>query len=330
LVFSCSVLTFCERSVESASDTDSALKATELPAGFHFFPRTLSRYPNFGTEPARADDNVKKLDQLRANLLNLINEERSVEKVSPVVLNDLATRVATQHAEDMAKHEYVSHWGRDGLKPYHRYSFAGGTHATQENISAADNTWSTKTGDLLQDTSYLHVRLYQEKPPDDGHRRAILGPQQTHVGLGIGIDKLRLRVVELFVAKYVEVDRVSQKANPNDTFTFTGKLINPDHLLHIIEVFYEPLPKEPDIGWLRQPRSDSLPSESVVLRPKVKPPLLYADKKRGVIDVGNDGSFSAPVSLFKNEPGIYTLVAWVKCSGISKAFPATEFCVRAE
>ena len=113
----------------------------------------------------------------------------------------------------MAKHEYASHWDRDGLKPYHRYSFAGGVHATQENVSAADNTWSTKTGDLLQDTSYLHVRLYQEKPPNDGHRRAILAPQQTHVGLGIALDKLKLRVVELFVAKHLEVKSIARKVN---------------------------------------------------------------------------------------------------------------------
>ena len=68
-------------------------------------------------------------------------------------------------------HEFASHWGRDGLKPYHRYSFAGGTDATQENVSAADNTWSNKLSDLKQDTSYLHLRLYQEQPPNDGHRK---------------------------------------------------------------------------------------------------------------------------------------------------------------
>jgi len=51
-----------------------------------------------------------------------------------------------------------------GLKPYHRYSFAGGYHATQENVSASDNTWSMRLADLKQDTSYLHVRLYQESP----------------------------------------------------------------------------------------------------------------------------------------------------------------------
>src|SRR5262245_45603752 len=73
--------------------------------------------------------------EIRANLLKMINEEREVEKVPSLQMDELATRIATQHAIDMATNEYTSHWGRDGLKPYQRYSFAGGTDATQENIS---------------------------------------------------------------------------------------------------------------------------------------------------------------------------------------------------
>ena len=129
-------------------------------------------------------DLEKAFAEIRVNLLEMINEERAVEKVRPLEIDELATQVATKHAIEMARDEFASHWNRDGLKPYHRYSFAGGTHATQENISAADDTWSLKEDQLKQDTAYLHVRLYQEKPPYDGHRKTILAPQHTHVGIG--------------------------------------------------------------------------------------------------------------------------------------------------
>ena len=276
------------------------------------------------------DDEEKKLDQLRANLLKLINEERAAENVPPVVLDDLATRIATRHAEDMARHKYASHWDREGLKPYHRYSFGGGVHATQENISAADNTWSTKIDDLLQDTSYLHIRLYQEKPPNDGHRQTILAPQQTHVGLGIALDELRLRVVELFVAKHLDVNSVARKVKATDSFTFSARLTVPETYLRVIEVFYEPLPQEPDMQWLRQPRPYSLPKDSIVLRPKVPPPFLYTDRKPGVIEIAKDGTFKVPIRLFKKQAGIYTIVTWLERGTSRKAFPATEVCVRAE
>jgi uncharacterized protein YkwD len=40
--------------------------------------------------------------EIRANLLEMVNEEREVAKVSPVAIDELATQVATKHAVDMA------------------------------------------------------------------------------------------------------------------------------------------------------------------------------------------------------------------------------------
>jgi len=268
--------------------------------------------------------------EIRANLLNMINEQREAENVPNLQMDELATEIATKHAIDMATNDYVSHWGRDGLKPYHRYSFAGGTDATQENISAADNTWSTKNKDLKQDTAYLHVRLYNEVPPNDGHRRAILAPQQTHVGIGLAVDQLRLRTVELFVAKHVEVRPVSRQVKPGEEVPFTGKFLKRYRELTCVEVFYEPLPKTPEMSWLREPHAYSWPPESKVLRPKLQPPFVYTDRTRGEVDVFPDGTFSVPVKFFRREPGIYTIVTWLKGGKTSKGFPVTEVCVRAE
>lgn len=275
-------------------------------------------------------DLEKAFAEVRANLLEMINEERALEKVRPVAVDELATEVATKHAIEMAREEFASHWGRDGLKPYQRYSFAGGTHATQENVSAADNTWSTKLDQLKQDAAYLHVRLYQEKPPHDGHRRAILAPQHTHVGIGLAVEQLRLRLVELFVAKHVEVSTVVRETRPGAEISFRGKILTRDHQLNNLEVFYEPLPQPPELSWLRQSRPYALPQESKVLRPKLLPPLMYADKRPGVVNVSPGGSFSSPVKLFRNEPGIYTIVAWIRHTKAERAFAATEVCIRAE
>ena len=275
-----------------------------------------------------AEDLENTFKEIRANLLEMINEERAVAKVPPLLVDELATRVATQHAVEMAIDEYASHWGRDGRKPYHRYSFAGGTEATAENVSAADNTWSMKGGDLKQDAAYLHVRLYQEQPPNDGHRRAILAPQHTHVGFGLAVDKLRFRMVELFVARYLQVEPIPRKAKPGDQITFTAKMPKPGYHLNHVEVCYEPMPKAPELSWLRQPRSYALPNEARVLRPKVPPPYMYADRQPGVIDVTLDGKLSTKVRLFKSEPGIYTIVTWIRRAS-GKPFPATEICIEA-
>jgi uncharacterized protein YkwD len=261
-----------------------------------------------------SDDLEKTFTEIRANLLAMINEEREVAKLNPLLIDELATQVATKHAQEMAGEDFASHWGRDGRKPYHRYSFAGGTQATQENVSAADNTWSMKVSDLKQDAAYLHVRLYQEKPPYDGHRRAILAPQHTHVGFGLAVDKLRLRMVELFVAKYLQVEPIRRKAKPGDRLTFTAKMPKEGYYLNSVEVFYEPLPKPPEMSWLRQPRSYSLPDESRVL---------------SAVGVALDGKFTTPIKLFRSEPGIYTIVSWLTRGDSGKPFPATEICIEA-
>lgn len=297
------------------------LQSLSAPLGLVLFDSALS-------SPQQTVD-LEKFADLRANLLEMVNEERAVAKVQPLAMDPLATRVATQHATEMAMHEFASHWGRDGFKPYHRYSFAGGTEATQENVSAADNTWSNKMSDLKQDTSYLHLRLYQEQPPNDGHRKAILAPQHTHVGFGIAVEKLRLRLVEIFVARYVEVEATPRIAKPRGVVQFAAKTLKRGHSLNHVEVFYEPLPKAPEKSWLNEPRSYELPHNSKVLRPKVAPPFMYLDRTRGDVDIDLDGNFSVPVTLFHDKPGIYTIVAWLK-RGSGKAFPATEVCIRAE
>lgn len=276
------------------------------------------------------DDLESIFKDIRQNLLEMINEERDVEKVPRVKLDDFASEVATKHAVDLATNEFISHWGTDGLKPYHRYSVAGGTHATEENVSAIDGTWSLKAKDLKQDTAYLHVRLYQEKPPYDGHRRTILRPQHTHVGIGLAVEKLRLRMVELFVAKYVEVQPIRGEAKPGAELSFSGKIMRQDYSLHHVEIYYEPLPTRPDLNWLRASGSYALPKESKVLRPKVPPPQVYVDGIPGVVEIAKDGSFKTPVELYKKVPGIYTVVAWVKGSVTPRAFPATAVCIKAQ
>jgi uncharacterized protein YkwD len=273
------------------------------------------------------EDLEKIIPEIRANVLAMINEEREVEKVAPVALDDLATQVATKHAWDTLKGGFTSHWGSDGLKPYHRYSFAGGTEATAENVSSADSIGSTKVPDLKQDTAYLHLRLYQEKPPNDGHRQTVLLPQHTHVGIGIVVHELRLRLVELFVSRYVDVKPVVREAKAGAKVAFAGK-IRGSYRFNNIEVHYEPFPTPPDPEWLKTPRSYGLPKETRQLRPKLPQPFVYLDGTFGDVEV--DGpNFSVPVKLYKSTPGIYTIVTWIKRSREEPAFPVTAVCVKA-
>src|SRR5262245_1088156 len=74
-------------------------------------------------------------EELTRHLLDLVNGARASAGFSRLVIDDLAASVAQKHATEMLAGRFLSHWGRDGRKPYHRYSFAGGFDAVEENIS---------------------------------------------------------------------------------------------------------------------------------------------------------------------------------------------------
>ena len=264
----------------------------------------------------------------RKRLLELINEERYRARLSPLALDDLASGVASAHARDMAQGRFLSHWGSDGRKPYHRYSFAGGIDAVQENVASADNVPSLSAASLVKDLAEMHAFLYNETPPHDGHRRTILHPQHTHVGIGIALNEYSLRLDELYVSKYVELDAVPRKAKPKGTLSISGRLLDPGHVLVGADVYYEQWPSPPSLDWLRAPRPWGLPEIRVTLQPKLARRQVYVDGSRGTIE-RDKSKFRFPVTLFKDQPGIYTVLIWLARSEKDKPFPATQVCIRA-
>ena len=263
----------------------------------------------------------------RERLLQQVNAERLSAGLSRLEVDDLASKVASEHALDMVKGGYLSHWGRDGRKFYHRYSFAGGMDAAQENASAAEYIQSVTPTAVNQDLRDMHVSMFEETPPYDGHRKTILFPYHTHVGFGVGLQGHSLRLDELYLARYLRVDPVSRQAKPKSTVVLTGNLLNPAHFLNQVDVFYEPLPAPPDLEWLRTARPVSLPDEYKTLRPKAPAGTKYTDGSTGVYEWRRNGTFTVPVKLFRDEPGIYTIVFWVRRVPADKGFPGAEVCI---
>src|SRR5437764_8617003 len=125
---------------------------------------------------------------LRNELLAMVNRERKSHALDPLRLDDFASQIATAHAQDMATGGILSHWGRDGRKPYQRYSFAGGSEATVENDGAVDHTsYFLTSEEFMSDVFDSHGSMYLETAPNDGHRKTILAPQNTHVGFGVAL-----------------------------------------------------------------------------------------------------------------------------------------------
>lgn len=278
---------------------------------------------------ARSPDDAE-ITSVRHRLLALVNEERAQAGVSALKLDGLASEVAQKHAIEMAQNNFLSHWGMDGRKPYHRYSFAGGTEATAENDAAADYSAPFPSDDFLDAPGRMHKAMHDEVPPDDGHRQTILAPQHTHVGFGLATSGLHVRLCEIYVARYMTIDPYPLSKKPLSRFLFSGQVLDTKYSIEGVDVFYEPLPSSPNRSWLQTPRPYSLPETSTTLYIKLSANRMYEDGTSGTIELPSRGRFRVPIDLSRKEPGIYTLAVWLQRSENSKPFLATHVCVRAE
>ena len=267
---------------------------------------------------------------LRLELLDQVNRERAAAGLNALKLDGLACDVAQLHAIEMAENNFLNHWGLDGRKPYHRYAFAGGTEATAENDAAADYSVPYASDDFLDAPIRMHKSMHAEVPPNDGHRQTILAPQHTHVGFGLAVGGLHVRLCEVYVARYMSIDPYPLIKPPLSRFMFSGRVLDSRYLIEGIDVFYEPPPTPPKRSWLEIPRPYGLPENPTSLYIKLPANKSYDDGTTGTIEIPRPGSFRVPIELSRKQPGIYTLVVWISRNESPKLFPATHVCVRAE
>ena len=158
---------------------------------------TLTPTPNFETVMAEA----------KVYMLNLINADRTRAGVGEVELGD---NVAAQlHAESSLRDCYSSHWGIDGLKPYMRYTLAGGQQYDAENTSGLD--YCVKAGDGYSRRGSLESELREAMDglmDSPGHRDNILDSHHRKVNLGLSWDNYNMIVVQHFEGAYVDYENV--------------------------------------------------------------------------------------------------------------------------
>ena len=100
-------------------------------AGFWLTGGTIVIPGDSTTEPPRLRNQAEKI-----LMLELINEARVRHGVPPVVMG--TNDVAQIQAEALLRNCALSHWGTDGLKPYMRYSLAGGYQTNKENLTTSN------------------------------------------------------------------------------------------------------------------------------------------------------------------------------------------------
>jgi uncharacterized protein YkwD len=125
-------------------------------------------------------------------VLGLVNKDRQAKGLSPVVLNFNAA--AQQHAQDMLDNRYAAHWGTDGLKPYMRYTLAGGLNKEGENSDYL-STGAPKI-DVKAELQAFETDMMAENPPNDSHRQNILNKWHKKVNIGVAYNNNSIALVQ--------------------------------------------------------------------------------------------------------------------------------------
>ncbi len=133
----------------------------------------------------------------------LINDERRLQGLGPVTLG--RNIVAQRHAEASVDGCFLSHWNPDGMKPYMRYSLAGGYQSNRENVSGSNYC----PGGTAQNPPEVDVRNEIRKAMESwmnspGHRDAILDPWARRVNIGLEWNSNNFWAVQHFEGDYVE------------------------------------------------------------------------------------------------------------------------------
>jgi len=258
----------------------------------------------------------------KMKLLEEINRDRALNGRAPVQYSEELSRAADEHCREMLLEDYMSHWNRAGWKPYLRYAAAGIRDATSENVWALWKVpFDRDSEQLLAHMLTGHRGFTAEKPPYDGHRQSILHERHTHVGIGVAYNATGMRLVELYGARYAEIEPVPLRAARRDRPVLKGRLLSPSLRLFGIATYYEPPPREMSRSELRATASYGLPEDEYMQRVQISDGI-YVDGSTGTIQTDAIGRFIAPIVFWKNKPGVYTVVVWVRERSDNKAFQA--------
>lgn len=136
-------------------------------------------------------------------MLELVNRARTNAGLLPVELGD--NRAAQLHAESSLANCTSSHWGKDGLKPYMRYSLAGGYQSNAENGHGLDYCITPRDFYKALGPTEQEVRdAVAGWLSSPGHRSNILDKWHKKVNIGLAWDSYNFVAYQHFEGDYVE------------------------------------------------------------------------------------------------------------------------------
>jgi len=280
------------------------------------------------------------LQQARDYMLSLINRDRAAHGVAPVQMDTEATKAGQWHSDEMAKKLFNGHWHPDGTKPQRRYTLCGGMDYDAENSHGCLPN-SQFTTEVAADQSFTASEIekeeacyFDEVPPRDGHRKNILDPGRTHVGIGLTLITLtagdtqyrQIISSQEFVNKFGRYRISAGEMKPNVPFSFGG-VLQPGYAVHSVSVSWEKAPAPISLDELRATTGPYSYSYSGPSKPLLTVfPLSYAQLPNAHLQANGNKFLCEIIPERSWKPGLYYVLFWVKPEN-NDPVPASQIVV---
>ena len=205
-------------------------------------------------------------------MLDLINQARADAGVPGVVLGD--NEAAQLHAEAMLEQCFMGHWGIDGLKPYMRYSLAGGYQNNGENVSGSNYCDPRARHYGIKSEIRETMDGFLSSP---GHRKTLLDPLYTKVNIGLAWAPNRVNVVQQFEGDYIQYEKLP--VIEDGVLRMHGRLLHGATFTRpadmSVSIYYDPLPHRLTRGQVARTYCYNRGKHAASLRPPLGASTYY-------------------------------------------------------
>jgi uncharacterized protein YkwD len=181
-------------------------------------------------------------DAVKRSVLERINEDRRKADLPPVAWDERASAVADRFCAAQIEERTHGHFLTNGVPPYARTAFDGIFGMQAENAV----TWRTTGPKFDESTVSLalsgHASMMAEVPPNDGHRRTILDPEATHVGVGYAVEKGDFRMAQEFLTRRLQTMSLEPAPDDPATIVFRGRMLE-GRRIAFVTIAHEPPPR---------------------------------------------------------------------------------------
>lgn len=196
-------------------------------AGFWILPNksAISIAAPALSSPVSDDDPLPALppDPVSQAVFDAINRDRARSAAPPVAWDPKAAAAARQYTRKQIDEEIFGHYLLDGIPPYARLSWTGVFGLSAENAGAFYSTGGPLNLSNREIAMMDYQAMISEQPPNDGHRRAILNPRATHVGIGWSRRGNQFRIDEEFTCRDYRQLTIHRSGGRQDAIHVSGQ-----------------------------------------------------------------------------------------------------------